>query len=277
MGCARDARQPRRRVRRRDALHQQERAPAAVGDRVLARRGPAKILGRILAALPQGRRRPALSQRARRPRYNRNQDSHAIENVVRWYDYWRERPGTGARVSSGGVNIIFSDTNTHYRGAENYRRSGEVDAMRIPKDGYFAHQVMWDGWVDVERPRTHIIGHWNYAAGTRKNVYVVSSGRQGRAVSQRQVARLRRAEQPVPVHVPDVSSGSRARSTPSATTRRAGRSAKPSKKTAGDPPPLRLTRAHRPARPARRRRRRGAGRRRGRRRRGQPLPDRART
>lgn len=107
--------------------------------------------------------------------YNRNQDSHAIENVVRWYDYWRERPGTGMRVSSGGVNIIFSDSNTHHRGAENYRRSGEVDAMRLPKDGYFAHQVMWDGWVDVERPHTHIIGHWNYAPGTKKNVYIVSS------------------------------------------------------------------------------------------------------
>jgi len=107
--------------------------------------------------------------------YNRNQDSHAIENVVRWYDYWRERPGTGARVSSGGVNIIFSDSNTHYRGAENYRRSGEVDAMRIPKDGFFAHQVMWDGWVDVERPRAHIIGHWNYEPDVKKPVYVVSS------------------------------------------------------------------------------------------------------
>jgi beta-galactosidase len=108
--------------------------------------------------------------------YNRNQDTHAIENVVRWFDYWEARPGTGKRVSSGGVNIIFSDTNTHYRGAENYRRSGEVDAMRIPKDGFFAHRVMWDGWVDVERPRTHIIGHWNYKAGVRKDIYVVSSG-----------------------------------------------------------------------------------------------------
>jgi hypothetical protein len=107
--------------------------------------------------------------------YNRNQDSHAVEDVVRWYDYWRERPGTGWRVSAGGVNIIFSDSNTHHRGAENYRRSGEVDAMRLPKDGYFANQVMWDGWVDVERARTHIIGHWNYAPGTKKNVYVVSS------------------------------------------------------------------------------------------------------
>ncbi|WP_207428715.1 sugar-binding domain-containing protein [Pedobacter sp. SYSU D00535] len=108
--------------------------------------------------------------------YNRNQDSHAIENVIRWYEFWRERPGTGKRVSSGGVNIIFSDSNTHFRGAENYRRSGEVDPMRIPKDGFFAHQVMWDGWVDVERHSSHIIGHWNYQQGVKKNVYVVSSG-----------------------------------------------------------------------------------------------------
>ncbi|MDR1009992.1 MAG: DUF4982 domain-containing protein [Opitutaceae bacterium] len=107
--------------------------------------------------------------------YNRNQDSHAIENVVRWYDYWRERPGTGRRVNSGGVNIIFSDSNTHHRGSENYRRSGEVDAMRIPKDGFYAHQVMWDAWVDIERPAAYIIGHWNYAPGTVKNICVVSS------------------------------------------------------------------------------------------------------
>jgi hypothetical protein len=107
--------------------------------------------------------------------YNHNQDRHAIENVVRWYDYYRERPGTGKRVNSGGVNIIFSDSNTHHRGESNYRTSGEVDAMRIPKDGYWVHQVMWDGWVDVEKHRTHIMGHWNYANNVVKNIYVVST------------------------------------------------------------------------------------------------------
>ncbi|RZL35384.1 MAG: glycoside hydrolase family 2 protein [Rubrivivax sp.] len=107
--------------------------------------------------------------------YNRNQDSHALEDVRRWVDFWRERPGTGTRVSAGGVNIIFSDSNTHHRGAENYRRSGEVDAMRIPKDGFFAHQVAWDGWVDIEKPRAHLLGHWNYAMGTVKTVTVISS------------------------------------------------------------------------------------------------------
>lgn len=108
--------------------------------------------------------------------YNHNQDMLAVEMIKRWYDYWRERPGTGRRVSSGGTKIIFSDTNTHYRGAENYRRSGVTDAMRIEKDAFYAHQVMWNGWVDTEADQSYIIGHWNYPANTVKPVYVVSTG-----------------------------------------------------------------------------------------------------
>ena len=108
--------------------------------------------------------------------YNRNQDELAITMIARWYDYWRERPGTGNRVSSGVTKIIYSDTNTHYRGAENYRRSGVTDAMRIEKDAFYAHQVMWDGWVDTEKDQTYIIGHWNYPDNTVKPVQVVSTG-----------------------------------------------------------------------------------------------------
>lgn len=92
--------------------------------------------------------------------YNHNQDAFVVELVRRWYDYWRERPGTGTRVSAGGVKIIFSDSNTHHRGTENYRRSGVTDALRIPKDAYYAHQTMWDGWVDTEQHHTYIVGHW---------------------------------------------------------------------------------------------------------------------
>lgn len=107
--------------------------------------------------------------------YNRNQDTFTVENVERWYDYWRERPGTGDRVSSGGAKIIFSDSNTHHRGSENYRCSGDVDPMRIEKDPFFAHRVMWDGWVDNETPRLHIVGHWNYTDTVVKPVYVVAN------------------------------------------------------------------------------------------------------
>ena len=108
--------------------------------------------------------------------YNHNMDQFAIEMVRRWYDYWRERPGTGTRVSSGGVKIVFSDTNTHHRGESNYRTSGVVDAMRIPKDAFYAHQVMWNGWVEPEQPMTYIVGHWNYQdPSPALPVYVVST------------------------------------------------------------------------------------------------------
>lgn len=112
------------------------------------------------------------------PAYNHNQDSFAIEDVTRWYDYWEARPGTGRRVSAGGLNIIFSDSNTHRRGAENYRRSGEVDPMRIPKDAYFVDRVIWNGWVNIQKHGLHIVGHWNYAPDTVKPVYVVSTADQ---------------------------------------------------------------------------------------------------
>ncbi len=108
--------------------------------------------------------------------YNHNMDALACGMVERWHEYWLERPGTGKRVSSGGVKIVFSDTNTHHRGESNYRTSGVTDPMRIPKDAFYAHQVMWDGWVNPEKDRSYIIGHWNYKPGTVKPVYVVSTG-----------------------------------------------------------------------------------------------------
>ncbi|MDR2475235.1 MAG: DUF4982 domain-containing protein [Bacteroidales bacterium] len=115
--------------------------------------------------------------------YNRNQDSFFKELITRWWDYYRVRPGTGKRVSSGGLKIQFHEVNSHWRGQENYRRSGVVDAMRIPKDAFFAHQVMWNGWVDIEKHGSYICGHWNYEDASkspggdfRKDVMAVSTG-----------------------------------------------------------------------------------------------------
>jgi len=106
---------------------------------------------------------------------NRNRDTMAIENVTRWFDYYIQRPGTGTRVNAGGVKIIYSDSNTQCRGTQDYRRSGAVDAMRIPKDTYYVHQVMWDCWDDVVNPHCYIVGHWNYVPGTVKDVEIIST------------------------------------------------------------------------------------------------------
>lgn len=108
--------------------------------------------------------------------YNHNNDEFVVECVRRWNDYYNERPGTGTMVNSGGVKIVFSDTQTHGRSAANYRVSGVVDPMRIKKDAFYAHQVMWDGWVDDLKPHTYIVGHWQYDKGfVVPTVYVVSN------------------------------------------------------------------------------------------------------
>lgn len=109
------------------------------------------------------------------PSWNHNNDEFAVELVRRWHEYWLERPGSGTKVNSGGAKIVFSDTQTHGR-SRDFRVSGVVDPMRIPKDAFFAHQVMWDCWVDDLKPRTYICGHWNYNPGdTVPVVYVVST------------------------------------------------------------------------------------------------------
>ena len=108
--------------------------------------------------------------------YHHNSDEFSAELVRRWQEYWQERPGQGTRVNAGGVKIIFSDSQTHSRGVENFRTSGIVDPMRIPKDAFYVHQTMWDGWVDDLKPHTYICGHWNYDIGeTIPRIYVVST------------------------------------------------------------------------------------------------------
>jgi hypothetical protein len=59
--------------------------------------------------------------------------------------------------------------------------------MRVPKDAFYAHQVMWNGWVDIEKQGSYICGHWqqgfNPPEGGKlptprdtKEVLVVSTG-----------------------------------------------------------------------------------------------------
>jgi beta-galactosidase len=77
----------------------------------------------------------------------------------------------GAPNHSGGANWIFSDSTSGGRdAAEVARSSGEVDGVRLPKEAYYVCQTMFRS-----DPQIHVIGHWNYPAGTKKNVYVTSN------------------------------------------------------------------------------------------------------
>ncbi len=77
----------------------------------------------------------------------------------------------GAASDCGGANWIFSDSTSGGRNtAEVDRASGEVDGVRLPKEAYYVCQTMFRN-----DPQVHIIGHWNYPAGTKKTVYVTSN------------------------------------------------------------------------------------------------------
>lgn len=78
----------------------------------------------------------------------------------------------GADNHAGGANWIFSDSTSGGRVAvEVARTSGEVDGVRLPKEAYYVTQAMFR-----DDPQVHIIGHWSYPSGTKKNVYVASNG-----------------------------------------------------------------------------------------------------
>lgn len=77
----------------------------------------------------------------------------------------------GAPEHSGGANWIFTDSTSGGRVAvEVARASGEVDAVRLPKEAYWVCAAMWR-----DDPQVHLIGHWTYPAGTKKNLYVASN------------------------------------------------------------------------------------------------------
>ncbi len=71
----------------------------------------------------------------------------------------------------GGANWIFVDSPSGGRvNSEVTRASGEIDAMRLPKEAYHVSRVIFSEDDDM-----HIIGHWNYKKGIQKNINVVSN------------------------------------------------------------------------------------------------------
>ena len=112
--------------------------------------------------------------------YQYTSESFALAGVKRYWEYWENRiSNTDAAHSkwSAYASIYFSDENADGRqdSSEVSRVSGKVDAVRIPKQIYFAERVMQN-----EQPDLHILGHWSYPSGpdakkTVKPIYVISN------------------------------------------------------------------------------------------------------
>ncbi|HEY2512855.1 MAG TPA: beta galactosidase jelly roll domain-containing protein [Polyangiaceae bacterium] len=103
----------------------------------------------------------------------------ALNNTLKfWYHYSRsafvvpqaQRASKGIMV--GGSKIFFADCDSDGRmvATEVARVSGAVDAVRLPKQSYYAMQV-----AQNPNPQAFILGHWSYAAGTVRTVWVVAN------------------------------------------------------------------------------------------------------
>ena len=109
--------------------------------------------------------------------YEYTSESFAIAGVKRYWDYWSNRiSNTDLAHSkwSGYASIYFTDEDADGRqdSSEVARVSGKLDAVRLPKEIYFAHRV-----IQNPAPDLHIIGHWTYPADkpTKKTIYVISN------------------------------------------------------------------------------------------------------
>jgi beta-galactosidase len=97
--------------------------------------------------------------------YDLTSEEYAINEISQYIDK------IGRPSECGGANWIFSDTTSGGRNTtEVSRASGEVDGVRLPKEAYYVCQTMFR-----DDPQVHIIGHWNYPAGTKKTIYVASN------------------------------------------------------------------------------------------------------
>jgi beta-galactosidase len=108
-------------------------------------------------------------------------EKFALDGIRQYWAYWSNRISNTDPAHarwSAYCSIYFTDEDADGRqdSTEVCRVSGKVDAMRLPKQLYFAHRV-----IQNEQPDLHILGHWTYPAtqpdGTKtaKTVYVIAN------------------------------------------------------------------------------------------------------
>jgi len=107
--------------------------------------------------------------------YNWNSETFSLAGIKRYYGFVGNRidnPDPAHAKWTAYASIYWSDSDADGRqqSSQVLRVSGKVDGVRLPKEIFYASRVMQSATPDL-----HIIGHWNYPAGTKKAVYVVAS------------------------------------------------------------------------------------------------------
>jgi beta-galactosidase len=106
-------------------------------------------------------------------------EDQALSNV---YDYWAgysvshfvlsasDASTKGVEIGASKIFFADSDSDGRMHDTEVARVSGAVDGSRIPKEAFFGLKVAASLTPDIA-----LLGHWNYAAGTTKTVYVAAT------------------------------------------------------------------------------------------------------
>lgn len=98
--------------------------------------------------------------------YKFGSETFAVNQARHWWQKMGKKP-----FHCGGANWVFSDGPHGGRcPTEVTRASGEVDAVRLPKEAFYAVKAMWR-----PEPQVHVFGHWNYDTGTVKDIHVMSN------------------------------------------------------------------------------------------------------
>lgn len=98
--------------------------------------------------------------------YKWDSEQYAVIQANHWWNKMGKKP-----YHAGGANWIFTDgTHGGRNKSEVTRSSGEVDAARLPKEAFYAVKSMWR-----PEPQAHIVGHWTYEAGVKKDIFVISN------------------------------------------------------------------------------------------------------
>jgi beta-galactosidase len=107
--------------------------------------------------------------------WNYNSETFALAQVKRYWSFWSNRisnanPEQARFAAYASIYFTDSDADGRQDSSEVCRVSGKLDAVRLPKEVYFAERVMQN-----EKPDIHIIGHWTYPANTTKTMNVIAN------------------------------------------------------------------------------------------------------
>lgn len=97
--------------------------------------------------------------------YDFTSEDFVLAGASEYEQYFRDRVNgqSGNNYYTAAAALCWTDSNQHARTSysENGRMSGRVDAIRLPKESFYAYQVMQQEDNEGEN-QVHIVGHWNY-------------------------------------------------------------------------------------------------------------------